>query len=87
MTELTDNPFERHGFHPGLMDLTVQALKRGRNGEGYPVEVDLEDRGTAVVLDSFDRHVISRLVDNATGIESARTVGHEVVGLLRGKIE
>jgi hypothetical protein len=81
------NPFEEQGFHPGIMDLTVQALKRGHNGDGYPVEVTLEDDSSVVLLDVGDREIVASLVDHAVGEESARTVGHGVIGILKSKLD
>jgi len=75
------NPFEAYGYHPGLMDLTVQALKRGHNGEGGAVSIifvgtdSTKGEDFTVDISRDNGRVIGNRVDNDVGPESARNVG------------
>lgn len=75
------NPFSEHGYDPGLMDVAVKSLMRGRKGEGVAVHVVMEDN--LISLSSDDRLTISHMVDHAVGVESARTVGYGILGLVQ----
>lgn len=86
MSEL-QNPFATHGYQPWLMDVASQALKRGRNGVIEPVNVELQGNHRVIQLTPREREVIAYLVDNAIGVESARTVGFAVLALIGHKMD
>lgn len=82
---MTDsNPFEAHGYHPALMDVAVQALKRGRNGQSKQFHVAL---GGVIVLGQEDREAIACMVDSAVGEDSARSVAYGILGVILPKLE
>lgn len=76
------NPFEEHGYSPALMDVTIQALKRGHNGERRSVVIPVEHDFDIVVLTPTDRDIIADIVDSAIGVESARTVGYCILSIV-----
>jgi hypothetical protein len=82
-----NNPFEAHGYDSGLMDVAVQALKRGRNGEGEPVNVVVDGHDEIVELNPNDRFAIAHMVDHAMGVEAARTVGYGILGVILPKLK
>lgn len=81
MTEFK-NPFAEHGYDPGLMDVAVQALKRGRRGEGESVNVFVNGGDNIVELGEADRSAISGLVDKAVGAESVPVVGFGILKIV-----
>jgi len=81
MTKLT-NPFEANGYDPRMMDVAVQSLRRGRNGQGVTVNVVLADSGEIVELKDDHREVISDLVDNVRAPDPVHTVAFGIIAVL-----
>lgn len=65
-----NNPLEGTRFNPAHTDVAVEALKRGRNGEGrQPLEVVIDNLGVMATLTAADRQRIADVVEKAS-IES-----------------
>ncbi len=78
------DPFERMGFTSGFTDTVTAALKRGHNGSGYIIDVNLPG-GYAVELDADDRRLIGDSVNAATGDEGVLSVARIIGGIIKRK--
>ncbi len=87
-TNKQTNPFAEHGYPPELLDIAARALKRGPRGQGvdqtvvYEGEQAILPKGTTVHFGERQREIITALVDNARGEESARSVGFGVMSVM-----
>ena len=83
MKEVVADPFKKHGYPPVVIDVTVEALKRGPRGARHDVPVADEDSG--LVLTPNDCQTIAYLVDTAVGVNSGSSVGYGVLAVLASK--
>lgn len=70
------DPFVEAGFTPMFEDIVVASLKRGRNGQGYGVDVSLST-GQLVPIDKFTGQ-IAEAVDEGVGEDGVLQVAHIV---------
>ncbi len=72
-------------YDPRNLDVAVEALKRGHNGEGYPVAVFIESIGAVATFDAGDRERIAQAVDHPTSINPIRGLGQEIIAIAAEK--
>jgi hypothetical protein len=82
MTSPESSP--RH-YDPRFIDVVVEALKRGHNADGYPIEVTIGNASIpkAPILGANERARLARLVDSSSGIsDPSQLLGYEVTEML-----
>lgn len=80
------------GFDPVYAEIAMYALKRGRNGEGRPFNINVVTRTTAVGLGTIalcgdELGLVAEVVDTSSVLEvGAEMLGHRVEDLILGKL-
>jgi len=76
------DPFVAIGFTPAFTEVVVGAIKRGRNGDGYTIDVRRPD-GTVTPIERPMCEVINQVVNVASGEDAPLRVATLVAHILR----
>lgn len=79
-----------HAPDNAFLDIAVHALKRDRNGQGAPLEVEVwsyRRKPDIVQLTPLDRELITAVVDDGQGEAGIRQLGEFLNGLLQIRVD